>query len=143
MKPKCKLVETDQELNEVHSIRNTVFIKEQNVPPEIEWNDYEDSAIHYICKLDDKTVGTGRIVFFGLEAKIERVAVLKQYRNSGIGTYIMEFLINECKKRNATTIFAHVQMQAYGFYKKLGFQEFGDIFFEADIEHLKMFYKED
>jgi len=134
----CKLIETEEELNFAHSIRQQVFVIEQNVPPEIEWDEYEGSATHIICTLNGLPVGTGRITFFEDMAKLERVAVLKPYRNSGIGRAIMEFMIELSKKRNSKMIYAHVQMLAYGFYKNLGFVEFGDKFFEADIEHIKM-----
>ena len=134
----CKLVETDSELKAAHNIRRTVFVIEQNVPPEIEWDEFEHSALHMICRLDNKVIGTGRITFFGSRAKIERVAVLKEFRHRGIGGKIMEFLVDECRNKNADYIYAHVQMQAYDFYKKMGFYEVGEIFDEAGINHIKM-----
>jgi predicted GNAT family N-acyltransferase len=143
MIPICKLVETSAELEEAHKIRKEVFVIEQNVPPKIEWDEYEDSATHLICKLGDKVVGTGRITFFSDKAKVERVAVPKSYRNQGIGTAIVKFQILEAKKRGVKEIYAHVQMHAKGFYSKMDFSEVGDIFYEADIEHVRMVYNED
>ena len=142
LKLKCKLIETTLELDEAHEIRRVVFVEEQKVPPKIEWDEFEESALHMICKLGDIAVGTGRITFFGDSAKVERVAVLKEYRNQGIGTKITRFIIDECKKRYAKTIYAHVQMHAYDFYKKMGFYEVGDIFDEAGIDHIKMVLKD-
>ena len=139
----CKLVETDSELKAAHDVRRTVFVIGQNVPPEIEWDEFEDSALHMICRLDNTVVGTGRITFFGSRAKIERVAVLKEFRLRGIGRKIMEFLVDECKKKNARYIYAHVQMQAYDFYEKMGFCEVGETFDEAGINHVKMVLKEE
>jgi predicted GNAT family N-acyltransferase len=145
MNIECKLIENDTELDAAHAIRHEVFIIEQDVPHEIEWDEFEDTALHMICLLDNKAVGTGRISFFGENetevekvAKVERVAVLKQHRNKGIGTIITKFLIDECKKRNAKTIYAHVQLHAKAFYDKMGFKGVGEIFDEAGIDHIKM-----
>lgn len=139
----CKLIETKSEFDKAHSIRNEVFVIGQNVPPEIEWDEFEDLAVHLICKLDGEIVGTGRITYFKDKAKVERVAVLEPYRNKGIGTAIVRFQIDEAKKHGAKEIYAHVQLHAQEFYAKLGFKEVGEIFLEADIEHIRMVYRED
>jgi predicted GNAT family N-acyltransferase len=129
-------------MDDAHAIRHEVFIVEQNVPPDIEWDEYEDSALHMICKLDGKSVGTGRISFFGDSAKIERVAVPKPLRKNGIGTIITRFLIDICKKKKSKTIYAHVQLHARGFYEKMGFSGVGETFDEAGIDHIKMVLNE-
>jgi len=144
-KLKCKLIETQAEMDAAHAIRNEVFVIGQNVPPAIEWDEFEDSATHLICEFDGKIVGTGRISYFNnnTKAKVERVAVLESYRNKGIGTEIVRFQIQEARKKNANYIYAHVQLHAKEFYAKQGFIEEGDIFLEADIEHVRMVYSED
>jgi predicted GNAT family N-acyltransferase len=142
MNIECKLVETEEELKQAFKIRTRVFIKEQEVPLSIEWDEYDKTGVHMICNVDGKVVGTGRIVFFGKTAKISRVAVLKPYRKKNIGTAIMEFLIDEVKKRQGELIYAHVQLYAHGFYEKIGFKDVGESFLEANIEHIRMVYNE-
>lgn len=138
MKTFCKIVENNRELKEAYLVRKKVFVIEQNVPESLEWDKYDDTALHVICKVDESIVGTGRIVFLNDAAKIGRVAVLKSYRNQGIGKMIIQFLIEESKKREKKTIFANVQIRAQKFYEKLGFKRVGDTFIEAGIEHIKM-----
>ncbi len=133
-----KVVETEQELKSAYSLRRTVFVNEQNVPEEIEYDEYDHSALHVICKLGDRVVGTGRVVFFDDGAKIGRVAVLKEYRKQGIGTIITKKLIAISHNNDVENVYANVQLIARGFYAKLGFKEVGDIFYEADIKHVKM-----
>ena len=135
-----KIVENEKELMASFEVRRIVFVLEQNVPESIEWDEFDEGATHIIYKLDDKVVGAGRIVYFDDSVKIGRVAVLKEYRMRGIGREIVEFLIKESRKRSNKIIYANVQLIAQKFYKKLGFNEEGDIFFEADIEHVKMVY---
>lgn len=142
MKPICKQIQTNQELDEAHYIRRTVFMEEQNVPEDVEWDEYEDSATHFICRLGDKAVGTARISFFGNSAKLERVAVLKEYRRQGIGRAIMDYLIEYSKQKSAETIYSHVQLHARKFYEKMDFIGEGETFFEGGIEHIKMFLRE-
>jgi predicted GNAT family N-acyltransferase len=142
MQPVCKIVESKAEMDAAHAIRDEVFVKGQAVPPEIEWDEYEDTALHLICNLGDRPVGAGRITFFGDKAKVERVAVLEQFRNQGIGTEIVRFQLEICRKHNSKSIYAHVQLHAKEFYAKLGFEPVGEIFLEADIEHVKMIYRD-
>ena len=87
-------------MDAAHAIRKEVFVIGQNVPPEIEWDEFEESATHLICEIDGKIVGTGRISYFdkNKKVKVERVAVLEPYRNLGIGTEIVRFQIQEAKK---------------------------------------------
>lgn len=138
MKTLCKIVENDRELKEAYLVRKRVFVIEQNVPESLEGDRYDDFALHVICKVNESVVGTGRIVFLNESAKIGRVAVLKSYRNRGVGKTIVRFLIEESKKRGKKTIFANVQIRTQKFYEKLGFKRVGDIFIEAGIEHIKM-----
>lgn len=138
MKTFCKIVENNRELKEAYLVRKKVFVIEQNVPESLEWDKYDDTALHVIYKVDESIVGTGRIVFLNDAAKIGRVAVLKSYRNQGIGKMIIQFLIEAAKKRGKKTIFANVQIRAQKFYEKLGFKRVGNTFIEAGIEHIKM-----
>lgn len=138
MKFVCKIVENDRELREAYLVRKRVFVNEQNVPEELEHDEFDDTALHVICKVNRFVVGTGRVVFLGDEATVGRVAVLKSWRNKGIGKKIMEFIIDIAKKREIKTLSANVQVDARDFYEALGFQPVGEFFLEAGIKHIKM-----
>ena len=134
----CKIVTTEEELQQAFAVRKTVFVQEQHVPQELEWDEFEATALHVIGTLDQRVLATGRLRFFDAYTKIERVAVLKPYRRQGIGTQLMQFLMNESCKRGKNHFMAHVQVAVREFYEQLGFIQVSDMFMEAGIEHIKM-----
>lgn len=138
MKLTCKKVETAHELKEAYAVRKRVFIDEQDVPKHIERDEFDDTALHVICKVDEFVTATGRILLFGEEAIVGRVAVLKPWRGKGIGREIMEFIIDIAKSNGVKTLSANVQSDVQMFYEKLGFKPVGEFFLEAGIEHIKM-----
>lgn len=120
----------------LRSIRHDVFVIEQNVPVELEWDGLDDTAIHVLATDNtDKPVGTGRLLRTG---QIGRMAVLKEYRDQGIGGSILELLVNTAIEKGVDNLFLNSQVEAIGFYRRFGFMEQGDIFLEAGIEHKKM-----
>lgn len=120
---------------EIRKIRNCVFRKEQNIPEEIDWDGKDNTCIHALAIENQKPVGTGRVT---LEGKIGRIAVLKDYRSKGIGTLLLNALIEAANSKGINKVHLHAQLQAIGFYKKEGFKSSGNTFFEADIEHIYM-----
>ena len=134
---KIKKVENDKELEQVFNIRKKVFIEEQQVPKEIEMDEFDDSSEHFIAYLNREPVGCGRIRQNSF-AKLERIAITKEYRNKGFGTNLTNYLIDYCKEKNSREIMIHSQLYAEGFYKRFGFKTVGPIFFEAGIKHVKM-----
>ncbi|BFU78991.1 GNAT family N-acetyltransferase [Arcobacter sp. 15-2] len=119
----------------IHSIRNEVFINEQGIDPEIEYDGLDNSAIHTLVFIKDKAVGTGRILKDG---HIGRVAVLKKYRGQNIGSKIITSLIDVAVKNHYNRVYLGAQKQAINFYLKLGFTPFGEEFIEATILHQSM-----
>ncbi len=117
------------------SIRRQVFIEEQKVPEEMEWDEYDVSSVHCLALVNGKAVGTGRLMNNG---QIGRMAVLKNYRGKGIGTAVLRFLIDQHQSRSNTPITIHAQTHAIDFYKNLGFVINGDEFDEAGIPHYEM-----
>lgn len=138
MEQTFKVVENEEELRQAHSIRREVFILEQGVPESLEMDGQDAEALHCLCRVDGVPVGTGRVEFLDKNSKIGRVAVLGQYRGRGIGRLIVQFLMEESRKRSEGLIYANVQLEAVDFYGKLGFVGEGDTFIEAGIEHVKM-----
>lgn len=126
-------------LSEAYSIRSTVFVEEQNVPKEIEFDAYDRESQHLVVFNKKEPVATGRLteiedgVF-----KLSRIAVIKAYRGRSIGDFLVRMMVRRAFDFGANEVFLNAQTSAIGFYKKLGFEEVGDIFYEADIEHIRM-----
>ena len=138
MELKIKLVRTPQEQKNVLDIRRSVFIDEQQIPIEIEIDAFEESAIYVIAYFDEEAVGTARWREIGNTVKLERFAVLKNYRNKGIGRKLTMFIIDRIPQ--GKIIFLNSQESAIGFYSKLGFLSKGPLFKEANILHQKMIF---
>lgn len=131
-----KNVSFDSEHEEcIRSIRETVFIDEQAVPAELEYDGLDASAVHALVSVNGTAVGTGRILSDG---HIGRIAVLSDFRGQGLGTKIVLSLIDEATKNGSKRVFLGAQKQAIDFYTKLGFTPFGEEFLEAGIVHLSM-----
>ena len=120
----------------IKKIRYEVFVKEQNVPPELEIDSYDKIALHVLFYIDDKPVATGRMIV--KDGHIGRIAVLKNFRNKHLGYGIMLFLMEKAKELNLKRVWLSAQTSAIGFYKKLGFSAFGKYFYEAGIKHINM-----
>ena len=124
------------------AIRDLVFCKEQKVSKEIEFDGLDEFCDHYLAKINELPIGTARIreekkgTF-----KIERMAVLKEYRKKGVGKAIIrEILKHYLNLNRVNNLTLYSQIQAKDFYKKFGFVEVGEEFIEANIRHKKMIY---
>ena len=136
---KIELVKNKKDLEHVFKIRETVFIKEQKVPKDIERDDFDSIAKHFVVFYRNKPIGCARISFINKKVKLERIALLKKYRGKGFGKIITEYLIEYCKKKNVKEIFMHSQYYLKDFYNKCGFKIRGKTFMEADIKHIEMY----
>ncbi len=131
-------VTTDAQLVEVHRIRKLVFIIEQNVPWDREYDEFEGSSQHFLAMMDGRPVGCGRIRPYGKDMKLERLAVIKEYRKKGIGKVIMKVLEEEAMKHSPRELVLHSQVSAMGFYRSCGYTERGVTFLDAGIDHMEM-----
>lgn len=136
----CKVVINKKELDDAYRIREDVFIKEQHVPKEIELDHYDEKAIHFIAYEEGRPIAAARIRPYDHNntVKIERVAVLRAYRGSGIGKLLMNFVEKEAEKLGYTIFRLYSQRHAEIFYTKLGYLTISEPFYEADIEHVIM-----
>jgi predicted GNAT family N-acyltransferase len=117
-------------------IRETVFIKEQNVPVELEWEDEDYSAIHIIARdNNDKVIATARLLNNG---HIGRMAVLKPFRHQSIGSEMLNKLLEKSKSLGLSRVFLNAQSTAVEFYKRAGFEVQGEEFMDAGIPHYRM-----
>ena len=124
-------------------IRSKVFCEEQKVSKIIEFDGMDEFCNHYLAKFNEFPIGTARVrEKKGGIYKIERMAVLKEYRMKGAGKALIEEILDQYLTiRKIDFIMLNSQIKAKDFYKKLGFVEVGSEFIEANIRHIKMIHK--
>lgn len=116
-------------------IRKQVFIIEQNIPEEEEWDDQDMISDHFVVYDQDQPIATARLL---QNNSVGRVAVLKAYRGQGIGRMIMLEIIRQAHQQDRTFLQLSSQVHAISFYEKLGFSIQGDAYDECGIPHIKM-----
>ena len=116
-------------------IRKQVFIIEQNIPEEEEWDDQDMISDHFVVYDQDQPIATARLL---QNNSVGRVAVLKAYRGQGIGRMIMLEIIRQAHQQDRKFLQLSSQVHAISFYEKLGFSIQGDAFDECGIPHIKM-----
>ena len=141
MDVQLNIVKTNDEKNLALNIRREVFIKGLNIPEHLEIDSNEESSKYILAKVDGKSVGTARWRKTDEGMKLERFAVLNDYRSIGIGTMMTKFILNQLK--NSKLIYLNAQESAILFYEKLGFKPIGPRFREVNIEHQKMIFSKD
>jgi predicted GNAT family N-acyltransferase len=122
----------------VFDLRCEVFCVEQGVPIELEMDELDQCATHLVALLDDRVVGTLRILEHDGAAKVGRVAVRAASRRAGIASRLMERAATIASGRGFGEIVLHAQVTVTGFYRRLGYVEEGDLFDEAGIPHVAM-----
>ena len=122
-----------------YAIRYTVFVQEQSVPVELERDELDTTAIHLLASDQGAPVGAARIVINGDTGKIGRVCVLTQARGTGLGAALIRKALAILRDTPGITRAAlGAQIDALGFYEKLGFTAYGDVFDDAGIDHRMM-----
>ncbi|QQK80762.1 GNAT family N-acetyltransferase [Salicibibacter cibi] len=133
-----QIANTEEEMQTVREIRSTVFIDEQNVPPEEEWDEYEEQSTHLLAQVSGTWAGAGRVRFSGRAGKAERICVLKQFRGTGVGKEIMQALEDYVASQGAESVILNAQTHAKDFYEVLGYIITSDEFLDAGIPHVAM-----
>lgn len=135
-------VRNGREWREVKHIRTRVFIEEQACPPELEWDEHETTSRHLIGYVDGTPAATARwrTVSHGdrLVAKLERFAVLPEYRGQGHGRSLVEQVLDDARLAGFDAYLIHAQEYLEDFYRSFGFETVGEVFEEAGILHVKM-----
>ena len=127
------------ELNGAFNVRREVFIVEQKIAPEEEWDGLDDTCLHFVAKRGTEVIGTARLRFPEPgNAKIERMAVQIPYRRQGVGAGILAKVEQSLRSSGISEAMLHAQMTAVPFYRSCGYSAVGAHFFEAGIEHVKM-----
>ncbi|WP_437877517.1 GNAT family N-acetyltransferase [Sorangium sp. So ce513] len=119
-------------------LRHEVFVVEQAVPADIEVDELDEGAQHYVVLEGGEVVATMRIVPYEDALKVGRVAVRKDLRGKGLGRRLLEEAIRIAAAQGARALVLNAQVAAAPFYRKLGFVEEGPIFDEAGIPHTRM-----
>ena len=118
------------------AIRRTVFIEEQHVPEDMEWDEHDDSSVHFLAvDSTGNAVGCVRLLATG---QISRLSVLEQHRTEGVGRALLNDAMGEATAKGLKEIFLHAQTHATSFYESAGFLVDGGIFVEAGIPHRLM-----
>ncbi|WP_137819220.1 GNAT family N-acetyltransferase [Pseudomonas sp. 2FG] len=120
---------------DLRRIRETVFIAEQAVPPELEWDAEDASAVHFLALDGDYAIGAARLLPDG---HIGRVSVLKDWRGLKVGDALMNAVIAEAERRGLKQQMLSAQVHASPFYERLGFAIVSGEFLDAGIPHVDM-----
>jgi len=129
-------VSNKEELEHVFAIRRKVFVDEQNCPPELEW-EFEDESVHFLGTVNAEPAGASRWRKTDKGYKLERFAVLKEFRGIGLGQALVASVIKDLPQ-DASYVYLHAQLAAMPLYAKFGFKKAGEQFEEAGIQHFKM-----
>ena len=121
--------------NKLRAVRTPVFIEEQFVTPEFEWDEIDASAVHLLALYENQPIACLRIINY---EKIGRMAVLKHWRGLGVGATLLLEAINVCKKQGSKCVYLSAQTHAVNFYLKAGFVQTSDEYTDVDIAHVDM-----
>lgn len=124
------------DLPAIHEVRRQVFIVEQGIPADLEWDGRDDGCQHVLA-LDPRkaAIGTGRL---DPQGRIGRMAVLRSWRSHGVGSALLAALLALARAQGRRVVVVHAQCAVAGFYRRAGFQGQGRAYMEAGIAHLKM-----
>lgn len=134
-------IDADDAFNHVFMIRTQVFVEEQAVSQEDEYDGFDHVARHFLAWYEGKPVGAARLrkLIISGKVRLERFAVLKEYRKKGVGSAILDKLISSIAE--GTEIYVHVQLYNVEFFKRRQFEVDSEEFEEAGIPHVRMVYK--
>ncbi|WP_318516966.1 GNAT family N-acetyltransferase [Photobacterium leiognathi] len=119
----------------IRTVREQVFIQEQQIDPDIEFDNLDSAAVHVLVMDGDQPLGTGRILADG---HIGRIAIMKSARGQGLGAKVVQALVEYAQQQGYPRVDLGAQTHAVDFYRKLGFMPYGDEFMEANIPHQAM-----
>lgn len=137
----AKRIALDEDLKKAFQIRKAVFVEEQGVPLEDEFDEFDilnGRSEHILVYYNEQPIGTGRVRWVDGFGKLERICILEPYRKFGLGKVIIKTLEEIAEEKGTSKVKLHGQTQAEGFYKKLGYQTSSSVFMEDGIPHILM-----
>lgn len=120
---------------QLQAIRREVFVVEQHVPEDEEWDAKDVNCRHVLAWAGGEAIGCGRLLPDG---HIGRMAVLKPWRGRGVGSALLQRLIALAREAGFSEPRLHAQTHALGFYRRHAYSTVGDEFMEAGIPHYEM-----
>lgn len=136
--PAVRLAVTPQERAAAYAVRHQVFVVEQRVPVDLERDAHDETADHFLACRDGRAVGAARLLVEGAVAHVQRVAVLAELRGQGLGVALMGAVESRAMARSVSRVELHAQLHARGFYERLGYRAYGEVFDDAGIPHIAM-----
>ncbi|MEH6943498.1 GNAT family N-acetyltransferase [Bacillus sp. JJ722] len=133
-----EIVNNQQQLEDAYSIRQKVFIEEQQVDAEEELDEHDQTATHFVLYDDNKPIGAGRFRLVDGAGKVERICVLANVRKAGAGKLIMNKIEKYAKDQQIAQVKLNAQTHAIGFYENLGYKIVSEEFLDAGIPHRTM-----
>jgi len=131
-----------RDLDAAFTIREKVFVGEQNVPADAEYDAHDRAATtrHYLARVDGQSAGAARWRPTTNGVKLERFAVLPAFRDHGVGEALVHQVLADVRAEapDAAQVYLHAQLRAIPLYERTGFSKVGDMFAECDIQHYKM-----
>ncbi|MEK4662581.1 GNAT family N-acetyltransferase [Priestia sp. FSL H7-0729] len=143
MAAEISYVTTEEQLEQALGIRHHVFVIEQQVPAEIEIDQYDvisPDVHHILLSTDGQAVATGRLIYYSKDtAKMQRIAVLESHRSFGYGRVLLLAMEELARELGLSYSLLDAQCQAQKFYEKLGYEVISEEpFYDADILHVRM-----
>lgn len=132
---RVRTADWDQDRETLRALRFEVFVEEQNVPEDLEWDGEDARCQHALAFLDGRAVGTGRL---SPDGKIGRMAVRREARGHGVGAAVLQHLVGQARAAGLDGAYLHAQSHALAFYERAGFKAEGPTFDEAGIDHRHM-----
>lgn len=140
---------TPEQVEAAMQVRHTVFVTEQQVPPELETDEYDMAACHVLALRDGDPTGAGRLVVeppgyagtdpaLGHVGHLGRLAVLAEARGGGVGVALVRAIEQCARERRLGAVVLASQTHALGFYERLGYAAYGPVFDDAGIPHRMM-----
>lgn len=125
----------EQDAAALRRIRDEVFVHEQHVPPELEWDGLDETCLHVLAIAGDQPIGTARMLPDG---HIGRMAVRRPWRGRGVGGALLSYLLECARAQGLSEVRLNAQIHAIPFYERFGFNAHGEPFLDAGIPHRRM-----
>jgi predicted GNAT family N-acyltransferase len=133
---RVRRAEWERDRERLRAVREEVFVREQGVPPDLEWDGLDGGCVHALAESDTGgAIGTARLLPDG---HLGRMAVSRAWRNRGVGAAMLEFLLAEARRLGMPEVVLNAQTHALPFYARHGFVAEGPEFMEAGIPHQTM-----
>lgn len=136
----AKLITSNRDLQQAYAIREEVFMIEQKVPREDEFDEFEEQSFHFLATIDEVPVGAARWRTTDKGIKLERFAVKRNQRGKGVGKALVQAVLDHIHQTipSVFKLYLHAQLDAVSLYAHFGFKIVGEKFIECDIEHRTM-----